>query len=113
MRGSPFLRLLRLACLFAAGAGAIAIAQDSTFRPGQNPVSNQAWSAVAITPSSASIAVTRAIYNGAAAACNIVITPNGTTTQVTFQNVQPGEILPVQAIVVASSTTCTNLLALY
>jgi archaellum component FlaF (FlaF/FlaG flagellin family) len=90
-----------------------ALAQTGPFQPGSNPSSNQAWNSVAVTPAATPIPVTRALYNGNPTACTIVITPNGSTTQVSFLNVQPGELLPVQATVVAASSTCGSIVALY
>jgi len=89
-------------------------AQSRPFQPGENPVSNQAWNSIAVgslpyVPTSP----TRAVYNGAAAACNIVIIPNGSSSAVTFQNVQPGEFLPVQATQITAASTCTNMVALF
>jgi hypothetical protein len=91
----------------------VVVAQTGPFNPAGNPQSNQAWNSVAVTPAATPIPVTRALYNGNATACSITITPNGSSTQVTFQNVQPGELLPIQAVVVAASTTCGSLIALY
>lgn len=93
----------------------IAWGQTGQFNPAAAPVSNQAWNAVAVTPGSQSIPPTRAIYNGGSAACAIVVQPNGASsgTTVTFANVQPGEILPVQATAITGSTTCTGVVALY
>jgi hypothetical protein len=89
-------------------------AQSEKFKPGQNPESNQAYSAAAITPSdTVKILVTRGIYVGDAAACNITMTLNGDTVAVLFSNAQPGQILPFQAILVkATGTTCASLVAL-
>jgi hypothetical protein len=110
-------RLVAVAA-FAFGLGiampTILYSQTGPFQPGANPVSNQAWSAVAVTPNDSTIiAPTRALYNGASPACTIVVTTNGASVSVTFQNVQPGEIIPVQAIKVGSGSTCTGIIALY
>ena len=79
MRGfSP--RLLFLGALAGAysyplvGAGH---AQTGMFQPGANPISNQAWTIVAVTPGATNIPVTRALFNGNSTACNIAVTPNG------------------------------------
>jgi hypothetical protein len=98
-----------------SGVAAGAFAQDHTFQPGNNPTSNQAWSAVLVAPSdTAKISATRALYNGAGTNCNIAVTTNGSATSVLFSAVQAGEILPVQAVTVWSTgTTCVSVLALY
>jgi hypothetical protein len=88
-------------------------AQTGTFNPGANPVSNQAWSFTPLTGSSTNIQVTRGLYIGAVSACNITVTPNGSSTAVTFTNVQPGEILPIQIINFGASSTCTSVVGLY
>lgn len=103
------------------GAAVASWAQSGPFTPTGGPgnaTQNQAYSAVAVTPSNtAKFAPTRALYiagTSGAAACNIVVLLNGASSNVTFTNVQPGEILPVQAILIASSsTTCASTLALY
>jgi hypothetical protein len=88
-------------------------AQTGNFQPGANPISNQAWSATLLTGSTTNIQVTRALFIGAASACNITVTPNGTSTALTLTNVQPGEILPIQIINFSASSTCTSVVALY
>lgn len=112
----------RLASVVAAAAFAFGLgvalptwSQDATFRPGANPISNQGYNSVAITPSDTTqIGPTRALFMGAAAACTITIVPNGSSTAVAFANVQPGEILPVQASLVKNTgTTCTGIVAIY
>jgi hypothetical protein len=96
-------------------AGYAAWGQAQNFQPGANPVSNQGYSSAAVTPSdTANIAVTRALYVGNASACNINMQLNGDTAARVWVNVQPGEIIPVQAIAVKNtSTTCGNILAIY
>jgi len=118
MRGVAFSAAFALGAL--AGAALVAPwgdpghAQTGQFNPGANPISNQAWSAVAITPGTTNIPVTRAIWgNGGASACTLTFTPNGTTTAVSLGNVQPGEILPVQAINISNSSTCTSIVGFY
>ena len=109
--GSMFFFLVG-ACTFPLIVAALA--QNATFQPAGPTSVNQAWNAVAVTPSdSTTLTPTRAIYNGGSSACSIYITPNGGTTSVLFANVQPGEILPVQAKVIGTSTTCTGVVALY
>lgn len=77
-------------------------------------VRNNGFRSAAITPSSTPILATSAIFNGNSTACNITMQLNGDTTTTLWQNVQPGEVLPVQAVLVPSSgTSCTNLIALY
>ena len=77
-------------------------------------VRNNGYRSAAITPGTTPILPTSAIFNGNSTACNITMALNGDggTTQV-WQNVQPGEILPVQAVLITAATTCTNLLAIY
>ena len=72
--------------------------------PNINPVSNQGWTAAVITVGT-TYQTSRAVYNGNATACNITFTMNGNTASVLFQNVQSGQILPIQTINV-SATTC-------
>jgi len=90
-----------------------AIAQDQA--SSISHVRNNGWRSAAVTPSdSTKITVTSALFVGAAAACNINMLLNGDTVAVLWSNVQPGEILPVQAVLVkSSSTTCTGIVALY
>jgi hypothetical protein len=110
------MRMLRWLALAAALAAAPAWSQTSKFPGGGGQaVSNQGYSSAAITPSdSVQIQATRAIYNGNATACIISMQLNGDTAPVTWNNVQPGQILPVQAILVrATTTTCTGLIAIY
>jgi hypothetical protein len=100
----PRLALAGVAFAFGLGVALPTWSQDSPFRPGANPVSNQGWNAAVITTGTA-YTLSRAIFMGGAAACNITFTMNGGAS-VQFQNVQPGEILPVQTTLV-SATTCT------
>jgi hypothetical protein len=86
-------------------ASSYAYSQTAPFRPGENPVNNQGWNAAVITAGTA-YPVSRAIFMGSAAACSITFTMNGGAS-VQFQNVQPGEILPIQTTLV-SATTCTG-----
>lgn len=78
---------------------------------------NNAFRSFAVTPSDSVVLAngpTSALYMGAAAACNITMKLNGDATAVLFSNVQPGEILPVQALLIqATGTTCTAIVALY
>lgn len=93
---------------------AAALAQTTTFKPGGNSVVNQGYAALAITPNdTVKFAVTRGIFNGNATACNIVAQLNGDSTTHTFNNVQSGQILPIQAVLVTTSSSCTNMIALY
>ena len=108
------MRLFFAVVLSIIAGSLVALAQNATFQPSGPTSVNQAWNAVAVTPSdSTTLTPTRAIYNGGSSACSIYITPNGGTTSVLFANVQPGEILPVQAKVIGTSTTCTGVVALY
>ena len=105
-------RSTALAALLLAASWCVVRAQSVPFQPGANPVSNQGYDAASITVGTA-FNVTRAIYNGNGTACNITLTTNkGTSVQ--FQNVQPGQFLPVQATVVSASTcTAGTLLAIF
>ena len=76
-------------------------------------VRNNGYRSAAITPGSTPIIATSAIFNGNAAACNITMQLNGDASTIVWQNVQPGEILPVQAVLITAATTCSNLVALY
>lgn len=89
--------------------------QSRTFTPNENPIVNQGYSSIAITPNDTTkIAVTRAIYNGNASACNINMQLNGDSAAIVWSNVPSGAVLPVQAVLVKNaSTTCTNLIAIY
>jgi hypothetical protein len=84
-----------------------------------NPLwtANQAQNAFAVTASdSANLpqGPTSALYNGNSSACNIKMMLKGDSAAVTWDSVQPGQILPVRAIqVYATGTTCSNLVALY
>ena len=111
-------RLVAVAA-FACGLG-VAVptllhSQSNALNPGANPISNQAWSSSAVTPSNTTILnPTRALYaNGGASACTIVGRLSGDAGLQSYQNVQPGEILPFQFIQVGASSTCTNIIALY
>ena len=103
-----------LACSLAAAlwCGA-AHGQTGQFNPGANPISNQAWNFNAVTVGAVH-SPTRAIYNGNGSSCAITVQPNGAAagSTVTFANVQPGEILPIQELAV-TATTCSNVVELY
>ena len=102
MRGFARLWPSSAALLLLAGS---AFAQSTSFQPGQNPVSNQGYNAQVITVGTA-YAVSRAIFNGSASACNITAKMNGGST-VEFQNVASGIALPIQTTEV-TATTCTT-----
>jgi hypothetical protein len=74
-------------------------------------VFNQAIQSATITPSDTAVFVgTRALYNGTATACNIAAKLTKDTAAVTYNNVQPGEFMPIQAVaVMATNTTCTSI----
>jgi hypothetical protein len=98
-----------LAALLALSAGHV----DAQNQASQiSNVRNNGYRSAAIAASANPIIPTSAIFNGSAAACSITMQLNGDTAAATWSNVQPGEILPVQALIV-SSTTCTGLIALY
>lgn len=96
----------------------IAAAQEPPFTqhaPPLNPVTDNVQSAAAIVPSdTATIGPTKAIFNGNATACTIVMTLANDTASVTWQNVQPGSWMPVRAVrVFTTGTTCSGLVAAY
>lgn len=101
-----------LLVLFGTGA---AFAQSQPQPPAGASVLNQAISAAAVTPSDSTILVpTRALFNGNATACNISVVFYTSGTAVVFDNVQAGQILPISVQQVKStSTTCSNIVALY
>jgi hypothetical protein len=100
-----------LAIVLAGGALLPAEAQDQA--SSINHVRNNGYRSAAIT-NGAAMLPTSAVFNGDGSACNITMQLNGDSTTLLWQDVQPGEILPVQAVLVASSgTTCTNLVAIY
>ncbi len=80
------------------------------------PTTNNGSTSAAITPADATNltgGVTRAIFNGTATACNINMKLQGDTAAVVWNNVQSGQILPVKALqIYSTSTTCTNLVAI-
>ncbi len=107
------------AAAFAFGLGVglptLLHSQTGPFQPGANPISNQAFSSAAVTPSDTTVLrPTRALYaNGGSSACTIIGQLNGDTTTQSYQNVQPGEILPFQFVKVGASSTCTNIIAVF
>lgn len=88
-------------------------------------VRNQSTTWVAVTPSDtiplapptgASGGLPKAIFNGnGTTECNIAVkSAIAGSVAVTFNNVQPGEILPISpAYVMATGTTCVSISALY
>ena len=65
-----------------------------------------------IVPGDAELAQpTRALYIGVAG--NVVVTPLGAPTDVTFVGVQAGSILPVQVTRVRPATTAGSIVGLY
>jgi hypothetical protein len=102
------LRKLAIAVAFATIFSAHAWADQS--------VVNQANFGVAVTPSNTTILpLTKALFIGNSTACNIEVQFSpGSSTPVTFNDVQSGEILPFAVIgVLSTSTTCTGIVALY
>lgn len=105
---------LVIAAFFGAG---VAIGQNNPFAGGQ-PVYNQVMQIRAVTPSDTVnlSQVAKAIFNGNATACNIALIASGDQNgqQQTLQNVASGQWVPVSAWrVMATNTTCTNILAGY
>ena len=78
-------------------------------------VFNQGIKSAAVTPSDTAVIIgTRAIYNGNSSACNIALKLTQDSVAVTYQNVQPGEFMPLQAVVIMNTnTTCSNLVAVW
>lgn len=96
--------------------GGFAIGQNNPFI-GQ-AVYNQVMQMRAVTPSdTANLGQTaKALFNGNATACNIAVVAQGDQAgqQQTMQNIAPGTWQPVSAWrVMATGTTCTNILAGY
>ena len=82
----------------------------------QNDVATQApaTNAFAITPNDSTqlTFTTRAVYVGGAG--NLVVRLSGDTANVTLVGVAAGTLLPIRAILVAStSTTATSIIGLY
>ena len=86
-------------------------AQDQASSIGH--VRNNGYRSALVTTGNTPIIATSAIFNGNATACNITMQLNGDSSTIVWQNVQPGEILPVQAVLITAATTCSNLVALY
>ena len=108
-------RLLSWLAALLAAAVAFSIGRVDAQDQGSSfsHVRNNGYRSAAITPSNTPITATSAIYNGNSVACNITMQLNGDSSTIVWQNVQPGEILPVQAVLITASTTCANLVALY
>ena len=79
------------------------------------PVINQSSQFRALTKSDTTvISITRWIYIGDAAACDIAVLGYRDTAAVTFSKVQPGAVLPLQIKkLMSTNTTCTAVIALY
>lgn len=93
-------------------------AQTTQFQPGADPVSNQAYYGVAISPSnSATFAPTRGIMtngDGAGNSCALNVVFNGKSTTVLMNGIQIGYPYPFQITAVKStSTTCTGITVFY
>lgn len=106
----PIIAALSLALW--AGILSIAFAQ---LPPSGQQVLNQGIGARLLTKSNTTqVLVTRALYIGDAAACDVAVILNGDTSAVTFTNVQPGAFLPLQIIkLMSTNTSCTSVVALY
>lgn len=105
MRGTRAIAALFLLCPLAARA-------DNTTQQ----VTNQATASAAVTPSDSTVLnpPTTALFNGNASACNmaLILQKDGSTVT-TWNNVQPGQILPVRAKQIMAATTCSNIVAMY
>lgn len=110
MRSASLLRWVSAGLL----APAIAFAQTGPFNPGANPISNQS-PVCSVATVSQSHGPTRAVYNNASSACAITMQMNGAAagTTVQFQNVQPGEILPVQETSITATSCSPNPIECY
>jgi hypothetical protein len=107
-------RLVLIAALCLVGG--FAIGQNNPF--GGTPVFNQVMQIRAVTPSdTVNLPQTaKAIFNGNVSACNITLVAQADQAgqQQTLQNVAVGIWMPVTAWrVMATGTTCTNILAGY
>lgn len=81
---------------------------------GVNPLTGAAYQAVAVTPSDATefSKMTKGLYVGGAGDVNVLL--EGDTVPVVFAGVVAGTILPIRvAKVLSTSTTATNIVALY
>ena len=79
-------------------------------------VTNQGVSMSSVTKSDATVInpPTKAILIGDAAACNIALILQNDTAAVTLTNIQPGQILPLQAKkVMSTNTTCATIIAIF
>jgi hypothetical protein len=86
----------------------------NNFAQNENATQAPATNAFAITPhdSTELTFTTRALYVGGAG--NVVVRLSGDAANVTLVGVVAGTILPIRAILVAStSTTATNIIGLY
>ena len=95
-------------------APAFALAQTGPFNPGANPISNQSPN-FSVAVISATHTPTRAVYNQASSACSITMQPAGGAAGATvqFQNVQPGEFLPVQETSITATSCSPNPIECY
>ena len=102
------------AFLVLAWAASVALAAQLIPPSGQH-VLNQAVNARALTKSDSTIfLVTRGLFIGDAAACNIAVLFNADASPVTLTNVQSGALLPFQVVkLMSANTTCATVFALY
>ncbi len=116
---SKLLIAIALLCVVAIVVSvAVSLAQTpgSLGGPPQE-VMNQGVSTAAVTPTDNTLlpnGTTRSLFNGNATVCTIAVKLFRDTSAVTFNNVQPGQFLPLRAAVVMNTgTSCTNIVALY
>jgi hypothetical protein len=113
--------LLVILGFFAVAAVFYACSPKAALNPEVTPqgqiVWNQATATLAVSTSDTTALSpnpTRFLYNGNASACNIAVKLSLDSAAVTLNNVQPGAALPVAAVfVMATNTTCSNIVALY
>jgi hypothetical protein len=98
----------------------IALAQQPT-PPTGAAVLNQGLASQVWAPSDTGVInpPARAIYNGNGTGCNIAMAltndkPASPSAAAVWQNIQPGEIIPVSVkAIYATNTTCTNIVVIW
>lgn len=106
------LAIIALSLALWLGIISLAFAQ---LPPNGQSVLNQGYQARRLTKSdTTAVPVTRGIFIGDGAACDVALLFNGDTSPVTFPNVQSGAIYPFSIIkLMSANTTCTVVNALY